>query len=172
MNKEIASLIWSSPLYTESATYDKNWHKYNIEVPVSATTMSISITGVANWHVSSGRGKTLRPYIYVKFLVDDSERVGEFLFVGASLPTSGNGTKTNSNNTTIKLNNNSKVSILIRFDLKTSGYYNYEVQDQKSAWVTLNSITSDTNVDTVISRGTVGFIAIDPNSCPYTVTKG
>ena len=36
---------------------------------------------------------------------------------------------------------------------------------------TLKSYSVDTASDSVIARGTAGFIAVDPNSCPYTIVK-
>lgn len=45
------------------------------------------------------------------------------------------------------------------------------LEDMKGT-CTLQSYSVDTASDSVITRGTAGFIAIDPNSCPYTVTKG
>ena len=36
---------------------------------------------------------------------------------------------------------------------------------------TLKSYSIDTASDSVIARGTAGFIAVDPNSCPYTIVK-
>lgn len=72
----------------------------------------------------------------------------------------------------ISLNGNSQIKINIRFrgfDGDTKKESNYE---EFNGTCTLKSYSLDTASDSVIAHGTAGFIAIDPNSCPYTVTKG
>lgn len=72
----------------------------------------------------------------------------------------------------ISLNGNSQIKINIRFrgfDGDTKKESNYE---EFNGTCTLQSYSLDTASDSVIAHGTAGFIAIDPNSCPYTVTKG
>lgn len=72
----------------------------------------------------------------------------------------------------ISLNGNSQIKINIRFrgfdgDTKKEADY-----DTFNGTCTLQSYSLDAASDSVIAHGTAGFIAIDPNSCPYTVTKG
>lgn len=72
----------------------------------------------------------------------------------------------------ISLNGNSQIKINIRFrgfDGDTKKESNYEMFN---GTCTLQSYSLDAASDSVIAHGTAGFIAIDPNSCPYTVTKG
>ena len=72
----------------------------------------------------------------------------------------------------IVLNGNSQIKVNIRFrgfDGDTKKESNYE---EFNGTCTLQSYSLDTASDSVIAHGTAGFIAIDPNSCPYTVTKG
>lgn len=72
----------------------------------------------------------------------------------------------------ISLNGNSQIKINIRFrgfDGDTKEESNYA---EFNGTCTLQSYSLDAASDSVIAHGTAGFIAIDPNSCPYTVTKG
>ena len=72
----------------------------------------------------------------------------------------------------IVLNGNSQIKVNIRFrgfDGDTKKESNYE---EFNGTCTLQSYSLDTASDSVIAHGTAGFIAIDHNSCPYTVTKG
>ena len=36
--------------------------------------------------------------------------------------------------------------------------------------VTINNYHLNTNVDTIIAHGSAGFIAVDPNTCAFTVS--
>lgn len=72
----------------------------------------------------------------------------------------------------ISLNGNSQIKINMRFrgfDGDTNKESNYE---EFNGTCTLQSYSLDTASDSVIAHGTAGFIAIDPNSCPYTVIGG
>lgn len=72
----------------------------------------------------------------------------------------------------ISLNGNSQIKINIRFrgfDGDTKEESNYA---EFNGTCTLQSYSLDAASDSVIAHGTAGFIAVDPNSCPYTVTKG
>ena len=179
LNKEIASLLWSIESgYATAPTYNTGWGTYDIEIPNSATSATISLSGSVVWSYGPGDRvyKGINANIYVKILVDGVEKVGEYLFLTgkeASFGGSHSGTDVDSQNKTLSLHNNTRISICTRFTLHRWGSYgSMTVKDAKQAWMTVNSITFNTSIDTVISRGTAGFIAIDPNSCPYTVTKG
>lgn len=70
---------------------------------------------------------------------------------------------------TFSLNNNSTITCEVCFH----GESEYDSNPHGSRGrVSIVSYTCNTSSDMVIARGTAGFIAIDPNSCPYTVVKG
>lgn len=70
---------------------------------------------------------------------------------------------------TFNLNNNSTITCEVCFH----GESTYDSNpDGSRGRMSIVSYTCNTSSDMVIARGTAGFIAIDPNSCPYTVTKG
>lgn len=70
---------------------------------------------------------------------------------------------------TFSLNNNSTITCEVCFH----GESEYDSNPHGSRGrVSIVSYTCNTSSDMVIAHGTAGFIAIDPNSCPYTVTKG
>lgn len=70
---------------------------------------------------------------------------------------------------TFNLNNNSTITCEVCFH----GESTYDSNPNGSRGrMSIVSYTCNTSSDMVIARGTAGFIAIDPNSCPYTVTKG
>lgn len=183
LNKKVSSLVFSNEgSYNGwNPSYNKGWNSYSIKIPTSATSITISFSGIAKWAEWGGSSHTGKHYtgvgasIYIKILVDGEERQGEFLFLSASGEHSIehiSGTKSESKNMTFSLSGNTQITLCSRFVLSTHGSHNPTVKDQEQASVTINSITSDTNIDTVIARGTAGFIAIDPNSCPYTVIGG
>ena len=182
LNKEVAALVYSKESGNGiTPTYNKDWTTYNIDIPSSATHANISLSGYVDWSISryNSHGTKWRgtnANIYIKIFVDGTEKVGEYLFLTGKKNQGGSsdkGRETNSQNIPLNLSDNTKISVFVRFTLDLWGNYsNYTMTNVKQASVTINSITSDTNIDTVISRGTAGFIAIDPNSCPYTVTKG
>lgn len=70
---------------------------------------------------------------------------------------------------TFNLNNNSTITCEVCFH----GESTYDSNPNGSIGrMSIVSYTCNTSSDMVIAHGTAGFIAIDPNSCPYTVTKG
>ena len=70
---------------------------------------------------------------------------------------------------TFNLDNNSTITCEVCFH----GESTYDSNPNGSRGrMSIVSYTCNTSSDMVIARGTAGFIAIDPNSCPYTVTKG
>lgn len=70
---------------------------------------------------------------------------------------------------TLYLNNNSTITCEVCFHGESK--YNSSPHGSEGR-VSIVSYTCNTSSDMVIAHGTAGFIAIDPNSCPYTVTKG
>ena len=82
------------------------------------------------------------------------------------------------------MSGNSSVTVNMKYRAFNGGWegnvtLNKELPDDKAQYYdenqgtcTLQSYSLDTASDSVIAHGTAGFIAIDPNSCPYTVTKG
>lgn len=70
---------------------------------------------------------------------------------------------------TLYLNNNSTITCEVCFHGESE--YNSSPNGSEGR-VSIVSYTCNTSSDMVIAHGTAGFIAIDPNSCPYTVTKG
>ena len=70
---------------------------------------------------------------------------------------------------TFNLNNNSTITCEVCFHGKST--YDSTPNGSRGR-MSIVSYTCNTSSDMVIAHGTAGFIAIDPNSCPYTVTKG
>lgn len=183
LNKEIATLTYSRPSgYNETETYNKDWQTYNFQIPTSATSVNVSFSGFVDWAYGGTHGNTGVKYywtnanIYIKISVDGVVKVGEYLFLtgkkATGTTTKHNGRASNSQNVNLNVSNNKNISISVRFTLDRRQTGSAGANNTKVASVSINSISSDTNIDTVIARGTAGFIAIDPNSCPYTVTKG
>lgn len=182
INKEIAALLYSRPSgYGEVETYNKDWQTYNFQIPNSTTSVNIALSGFVDWSYGSSHSNTGTHYywsnsnIYIKISVDGVEKVGEYLFLTGEEHINGytkNGRANNSQNVNLNVSNNTNISISVRFTLDRRHPGSSSATNVKTASVSIISISSDTNIDTVIARGTAGFIAIDPNSCPYTVTKG
>lgn len=157
-------------------------YTYKLNVPTTATKAQINLSSVLygytkkkHWSDGDDSGWDYDDYdtvLYVKFAVDGTT-YSDFVEIGRS---SGDGSTNPNFSKQINLNNNSEIAIILMFkgfDYHPTlipggqGYYS-----EMKGTCTLQSYSLDTASDSVIARGTAGFIAIDPNSCPYTVTKG
>lgn len=167
---------WDLAKYNSGQTFS-----YTLNVPTTATKAVLNLVGEANGATFVERWDEdwlKYPYdavLYVKFEVD-GKMYSDFVQIGKgdAGPSSVNYQKK------INLNNNSKITITAKF----RAFYTGAGKDQETndtdgegdedvnGYCTLQSYSVDTASDSVIARGTAGFIAIDPNSCPYTVTKG
>lgn len=167
---------WDLNKYNSGQTFS-----YTLNVPTTATEAVLNLVGEANGATFSERWDEdwlNYPYdavLYVKFEVD-GKMYSDFVQIGKgdAGPSSVNYQKK------INLNNNSKITITAKF----RAFYTGAGKDQETndtdgegdedvnGYCTLQSYSVNTASDSVITRGTAGFIAVDPNSCPYTVTKG
>lgn len=157
-------------------------YTYKLNVPTTATKAQINLTSElygytkkSHWSDGDDSGWDYYDYdtvLYAKFAINGTT-YSDFAEIGRS---SGDGSHNQNFSKQINLNNNSEITITLMFkgfeDDGTlipdgQGHY-YEMKGT----CTLQSYSLDTASDSVIARGTAGFIAIDPNSCPYTVTKG
>lgn len=157
-------------------------YTYKLNVPTTATKAQINLSSVlygytkkTHWSDGDDSGWDYDDYdtvLYAKFAVDGTT-YSDFVEIGRS---SGDGSTNPNFSKQINLNNNSEIAIILMFkgfDYHPTlipggqGYYS-----EMKGTCTLQSYSLDAASDSVIAHGTAGFIAIDPNSCPYTVTKG
>ena len=175
VNQQIGS--WNLKDNDNGQTYT-----YEFNVPTTATKLQVNLTSVLSGytrgdHWSDGDDSGVDYYdedtvLYAKFALD-GKQYSDFSEIAR-----GSGSVNHATNSPIQinLNNNSKVTITIRFNAfdedgdSIPGHNKY--REGMSGTCTLQSYSVDTASDSVIARGTAGFIAVDPNSCPYTVTKG
>lgn len=159
-------------------------YTYTLNVPTTATKAQVNLLASLSGetesdHWSDGDDSGTDYYyhysvLYVRYDVD-GKMYSDYV---DSAHGYGDGTTDTNISKQISLNNNSRITIYMMFrgfDDET----NKEIDGQgKDFWkdmggtCTLQSYSVDTASDSVIAHGTAGFIAIDPNSCPYTVTKG
>lgn len=159
-------------------------YTYTFDVPTTATKAQVNLlatlsgkTETDRWDDGDDSGYDYYYHysvLYVRYDVDGRM----YSDYAESAYGSGDGTTDTNISKQISLNNNSRITIYMMFrgfDDET----NKEIDGQgKDFWkdmggtCTLQSYSVDTASDSVIAHGTAGFIAIDPNSCPYTVTKG
>ncbi len=157
-------------------------YTYKLNVPTTATKAQINLaselygyTKKSHWSDGDDSGWDYYDYdtvLYAKFAVNGST-YSDFAEIGRS---SGNGSNNQNFSKQINLNNNSEITITLMFKgFKDDGTLIPDGQGhyyEMKGTCTLQSYSVNTASDSVITRGTAGFIAIDPNSCPYTVTKG
>ena len=162
-------------------------YTYTFNVPTTATKLQVNLLAALSGTFESERwsdGDDDSGYdyyyhysvLYVKYDVDGRT----YSDYAESAFGSGDGTTNTNISKQISLNNNSRITISVMF----RGFHDeddggkeidgkgYDFWKNMKGTCTLQSYSVDTASDSVIARGTAGFIAIDPNSCPYTVTKG
>ena len=162
-------------------------YTYTFNVPTTATKLQVNLLAALSGTFESERwsdGDDDSGYdyyyhysvLYVKYDVDGRT----YSDYAESASGSGDGTTNTNISKQISLNNNSRITISVMF----RGFHDeddggkeidgkgYDFWKNMKGTCTLQSYSVDTASDSVIARGTAGFIAIDPNSCPYTVTKG
>lgn len=176
VNQQICS--WSLGTHDSGQTYS-----YTINVPTTATKVQINLSStLAGYtrrkHWSDGDDDEGWDYYdedtvaYAKFTVDGNT-YSDFTEIARS---SGSGDYTMNSTKQINLNNNSKIIIIIMFKAFNddgsvlNGPNKY--REAMKGTCTLQSYSVNAATDSVITRGIAGFIAVDPNSCPFTVTKG
>lgn len=163
---------WDLDKYNSGQTFS-----YTLNVPTTATKAQLNLVGKANGATFVERWDEdylKYPYdavLYVKFEVD-GKMYSNFTEIGKGVggPASVNYQKQ------INLKHNSKITISAMFKAFYRGHETNDTDGEGdkdvNGYCTLQSYSVDTASDSVIAHGTAGFIAIDPNSCPYTVTKG
>lgn len=173
VNQKIA--YWNLKNNNNGQTYT-----YEFNVPTTATKVQVNLTSVLSGHTKVERDREYDTYdyyyydtvLYAKFALDGKAYSG-YEEIGRS---SGSGDHATNSPKQINLNHNSKVTITIMFkafdDDGDEIPGNNKYYDDMDGTCTLQSYSVDSASDSVIAHGTAGFIAIDPNSCPYTVTKG
>ena len=173
VNQKIA--YWNLKNNNNGQTYT-----YEFNVPTTATKVQVNLTSVLSGHTEVERDREYDTYdyyyydtvLYAKFALDGKAYSG-YEEIGRS---SGSGDHATNSPKQINLNHNSKVTITIMFkafdDDGDEMPGNNKYYDDMDGTCTLQSYSVDSASDSVIAHGTAGFIAIDPNSCPYTVTKG
>lgn len=159
-------------------------YTYTFNVPTTATKLQVNLLAALSgkfesdrWDDGDDSGYDYYYHysvLYVRYDVDGKM----YSNYAESASGSGSGTTNTNISKQISLNNNSRITIYMMFrgfDDETGK----EIDGKgKNFWkdmggtCTLQSYSVNTASDSVITRGTAGFIAIDPNSCPYTVTKG
>lgn len=173
------------------ANDDNNkWYWYDIPIPESATsaTISFAITTTANATLSThdewdlDLGKTNGSWeVKLDGVVAQAEYGGDDtgpLYISGVEPESNGSTSTSSISKTINrtinlsFSNKKTITLTVEFwgDIWGTGAASPHSLSAGSA--TLFSYSFNTSVDTIVSRGSCGFIAVDPNTVPFTVTKG
>ena len=118
--------------------------------------------------------------LYIQYLVDGK------VYSDYSLEhrNDGQGFSTFNISKHISLSGNTLVTVNMKYRAFNGGWndnvtLDKELPDDKAPYheenqgtCTLQSYSLDNASDSVIAHGTAGFIAIDPNSCPYTIVKG
>lgn len=175
VNTEIAD--WNLANNKSGQTYT-----YKLNVPTTATKAQINLTSIlaghtkrSHWSDGDDEGWDYYDYdtvLYAKYDLN-GKTYSNYSEIARS---SGSGNLQTNAPKQITLNNNSEITITLMFkafddegEEMTGG--NGYLKDMKGT-CTLQSYSLDAASDSVIAHGTAGFIAIDPNSCPYTVTKG
>lgn len=160
-------------------------YTYTFNVPTTATKAQVNLlatlSGVTEsdrWSDGDDSGYDYYYHysvLYVRYDVD-GRMYSDYVESASGV---GDGADNTNISKQISLNSNSRITIYMMFrgfndehnSEITSGQGNKFWKDMGGT-CTLQSYSVDTASDSVITRGTAGFIAIDPNSCPYTVTKG
>lgn len=162
-------------------------YTYTFNVPTTATKLQVNLLAALSgtfesdhWHDGDDDDGWDYYYhysvLYVKYDVDGRM----YSDYAESAAGSGNSTTNTNISKQISLNNNSRITISVMFkgfhddddgggEIDGKGHDFWKTME---GTCTLQSYSLDTASDSVIAHGTAGFIAIDPNSCPYTVTKG
>ncbi len=161
---------------------------HNIQVPTTATTMQINLSSKLQGDESSHYDSEYEEYdyyyypsvLYIQYLVDGK------VYSDYSLEhrNDGQGFSTFNISKHISLSGNTLVTVNMKYRAFNGGWndnvtLDKELPDDKAPYheenqgtCTLQSYSLDNASDSVIAHGTAGFIAIDPNSCPYTIVKG
>lgn len=175
VNTKIAD--WNLANHKSGQTYT-----YKLNVPTTATKAQINLTSILDGytekdHWSDGDDEGWDYYDYDTVLYAKYDLNGKTYSDYSEIARSSGAGSTHTNTPKqITLNHNSEITITLMFRAfeddgsEIAGGSDY-LEDMKGT-CTLQSYSVDTASDSVITRGTAGFIAIDPNSCPYTVTKG
>lgn len=157
-------------------------YTYKLNVPTTATKAQINLTSILAGHTdrsrwSDGDDEGWDYYDYDTVLYAKYDLNGKTYSNYSEIArSSGSGDLQTNTPKQITLNNNSEITITLMFKAfddegeEINGGNGY-LKDMKGT-CTLQSYSLDAAGDSVIAHGTAGFIAIDPNSCPYTVTKG
>ena len=159
-------------------------YTYTFNVPTTATKLQVNLlatmSGVTesdHWDDGDDSGTDYyyhRSVLYVRYDVDG--RMYSNYVESASAY--GDGDENTNVSKEINLNNNSRITIYMMFrgfDDETGKEIDGKGHDfwkDMGGTCSLQSYSVNTASDSVITRGTAGFIAIDPNSCPYTIAKG
>lgn len=151
----------------ESDPEDQKTAKYTFSVPASATSTNVSYTISNTIYGDSGRvyvGR--RVQVYVSWESGGTVIAGEELVMDHH--TIGNiHTLTRNFTKQLSFKNITSITMVVRITTEKGGDV---VEARSHSAITINNYTVNTAVDTIIARGSAGFIAIDPNTCPFTVT--
>lgn len=147
---------------------DQKTTEYTFSVPVSATSTNVSytISNTIYGNYYDGTHTRRRVRVYVSWKSGGTVIAGEELVMDHN---EADDTHTLTRNFTKQLNfkNITTITMVVRITTEKGGI-GYEAGSRSA--ITINNYTVNTAVDTIIAHGSAGFIAIDPNTCPFTVT--
>lgn len=155
------------------------FQSYSIQIPSTATIFScqLSFDSKGYWNHIDDTIIT----VYVSANIDIQVKLdGDIAYSQTVLSNAANVTSTTGGSLggnkgiTVSTKGKTNVEILVRGwgIKKTKGRDQQVGAGAARCHCTLLSYSINAEADTVISRGSCGFIAVDPNTVPFTVTKG
>ena len=166
LNKQVFSARYPNTSNQQNFTSE-----YTFSVPTTATTVTVEYNATINIYGSTtggdngglkygGRGIIWITWKSGSTVLASEELVNEIEYTGSSTNRALNLQKT------LNFKNISSITMHVRgfFERKGIGL------GGAGGTVTINNYHLNTNVDTIIAHGSAGFIAVDPNTCAFTVS--
>lgn len=154
--------------YSKTITFPSSATTFNGSVTISCTSKYTAKVG-GNNYLPAVSGET---YADIQWGVDGNviESMHQVLYVFGADP---NGASNSINiSKSISLSNNTNVTVTVRFrgGYSGDGSGDLSTPDYSSGNAIFNSYSVNTSQDTVIATGKAGFIAVDANAVPYTIS--
>ena len=166
LNKQVFSARYPNTSQQQNFTSE-----YTFSVPTTATTVTVEYNATINIYGGTtggdnggveygGHGIIWITWKSGSTVLANEELVNEMEYRGSSTNRALNLQKT------LNFKNISSITMHVRgfFEKKGIGH------GGAGGTVTINNYHLNTNVDTIIAHGSAGFIAVDPNTCAFTVS--
>lgn len=166
LNKQVFSARYPNTSHQQNFTSE-----YTFSVPTTATTVTVEYNATINIYGSTTTGNNGgvkyggHGIIWITWksgstVLASEELVNEIEYRGSSTNRALNLQKT------LNFKNISSITMHVRGFFENKG----GARGGAGGTVTINNYHLNTNVDTIIAHGSAGFIAVDPNTCAFTVS--